>query len=206
MKITHVNAFLLINPPFTRGFLFSFPINTETSSAALVMDAVSPQLRGHPQMPRKKRSNRSNRLTISVSPRTVSVARNTTSPDVASRSTSAAAISPESPLGASITWLDQASGAGSSGTVRGPERGNTPPLTPFPPWISESEEEDGQWDGNNVAAGRRRVRSGHSVQGGGSVMHSFVLAVQSIVSLAVFSALACVLVWEDESDKGTEEW
>ncbi|KAF4983899.1 hypothetical protein FZEAL_775 [Fusarium zealandicum] len=100
--------------------------------------------------------------------------------------------------------------AESAETVRGPvilERGATPPLTPFPPWVSEDEDEERcnrQWQGtveiHDSRAGNKRqsLDCGHiplvvmRVEASriiSSAIHGFVLALQSVIALAVFGAL-----------------
>lgn len=112
----------------------------------------------------------------------------------------------------------------STDTVRGPttERESTPPLTPFPPWIDDSEEDwqargwqDGH-QGNRAAPKRQRESIRYApfavVEAEtrwllSSILHGVVLALQFSIALAVFSALMSVAVWKKpDSDVQFWEW
>lgn len=111
----------------------------------------------------------------------------------------------------------------STETVRGPpivETAATPPLTPFPPWLGDSEPEEPRtstitggsstergrgvsWDKRlhkiALQSERRRMRR--------SVMHSVVLAMQCAAALAVFSVSVGATVWQrDESTAEFWDW
>jgi hypothetical protein len=197
---------------------------------------------------RKKRSNRSSALTLSLSPERAQQPqqRNFTSPakaspsmrsslvfpDLLSRSASSAThhrnISGSGPSpGTSLASIDYPSRAESALTIRAPtahERGGSPPLTPFPPWVSEEEDEgDGEcenrnWEGSMTRTDGKR----HSYDGGhvpvtimrvegrwvvSSVVHGLVLVLQFAVTLGVFSALMWVTVWkENEPGNDFDNW
>ncbi|KAF7561253.1 hypothetical protein G7046_g2878 [Stylonectria norvegica] len=112
--------------------------------------------------------------------------------------------------------------AASTETVRGPRV--TPPLTPFPPWVSGSEGgEDCDVRGWGVVNGQERgageSRGGYEdgrlatmvgLEGRwllSSVMHGVVLAMQCAAALIVFAALAWMSVWKmGEEDSGFWQW
>ncbi|KAF4459700.1 hypothetical protein FALBO_13550 [Fusarium albosuccineum] len=121
--------------------------------------------------------------------------------------------------------------AESTETVRGSldrERGATPPLTPFPPFLLGPRERDEEaydpcvWEGSmqlseSVAHGKRQSYDGGHVPVTvmriesrwviNSVMHGFVLALQFVVALGVFGALMWVTVWkENEPGNDFAEW
>ncbi|KAJ4327533.1 hypothetical protein N0V84_002061 [Fusarium piperis] len=140
------------------------------------------------------------------------------------------------PLSASLVSADYGSirserseeRADSTETVRGPltvDRGGTPPLTPFPRWVSDDEDEscDVQgWDESVQQSTSRMDGKRHSYDNGhipvtivrlegrwviSSAIHGFVLVMQFAVSLGVFSALMWVTVWkEDEPGNDFTEW
>ncbi|KAF5648358.1 integral peroxisomal membrane [Fusarium sp. NRRL 52700] len=136
---------------------------------------------------RKKRSNRSSALTLSLSPEHAQQTqqRNLTSPAKASPSMRSSLVSPDllsrsassatyhrnisgfgpSP-GTSLASIDYPSRAESALTIRAPttlERGDSPPLTPFPPWVSEEEDEGGEdcenrnWEGSTTRTDGKRL-------------------------------------------------
>ncbi|KAF4345921.1 hypothetical protein FBEOM_63 [Fusarium beomiforme] len=200
---------------------------------------------------RKKRSNRSSALTLSLSPERAqqqSQQRNLTSPakvspsmrssivspNILSRSASTAthhrSISASGPSpGTSLASIDYRSRTESALTIRAPatlERGGTPPLTPFPPWVSDEEEEDESdgdcenrnwersttrtdgkrhsYDGGNVSVTIARVEGRWIVS---SVIHGLVLVLQFAVTLGVFSALMWVAVWKkNEPGNDFDNW
>ncbi|KAF7552468.1 hypothetical protein G7Z17_g4314 [Cylindrodendrum hubeiense] len=101
----------------------------------------------------------------------------------------------------------------STGTVRGPttERRSPPPLTPFPPWIGDSEEEwqARGWQDPNQAMRAAPKRQRESIRYApfavvevetrwllSSIIHGIVLALQFSIALAVFSALISVAIWK----------
>ncbi|KAH7185885.1 uncharacterized protein B0J16DRAFT_372641 [Fusarium flagelliforme] len=109
-------------------------------------------------------------------------------------------------------------------TVRPPtstlERGGTPPLTPFPPWVSEEEDEGDEecenrtwensttkrhsYDGGHVPVTIVRVEGRWVVS---SVIHGLVLVLQFAVTLCVFSALMWITVWkENEPGNDFDNW
>ncbi|KAF5667780.1 integral peroxisomal membrane [Fusarium circinatum] len=197
---------------------------------------------------RKKRSNRSSALTLALSPENAqqpqqrnltspakaspSMRSSLVSPDLLSRSASSAThhrnISASGPSpGTSLASIDYPSRAESALTIRAPttlERGGSPPLTPFPPWVSEEEDEgDGDcenrnWEGSTTRTDGKR----HSYDGGhvpvsisrvegrwvvSSVVHGLVLVSQFVVTLGVFSALMWVTVWkENEPGNDFDNW
>jgi hypothetical protein len=109
-------------------------------------------------------------------------------------------------------------------TVRAPDRGGSPPLTPFPPWVSEEEDEGDEecenrtWEGSTTRTDGKR----HSYDGShvpvtivrvegrwvvSSVIHGLVLALQFTVTLGVFSALMWITVWkENEPGNDFDDW
>ncbi|RGP77487.1 hypothetical protein FLONG3_4406 [Fusarium longipes] len=108
-------------------------------------------------------------------------------------------------------------------TIRPPttlERGGSPPLTPFPPWVSEEEDEGEDECENRTWEGSTTKR--HSYDGGhvpvtilhvegrwvvSSVMHGLVLALQFAVTLGVFGALMWITVWkENEPGNDFDDW
>ncbi|RSL53573.1 hypothetical protein CEP54_010322 [Fusarium duplospermum] len=114
--------------------------------------------------------------------------------------------------------------ADSTETVRGPlslDRGGTPPLTPFPRWVSDDEDDVRGWD-ESVQQSTSRMDNKHGYDGRNvpvtivrlegrwiisSAIHGFVLVMQFAVSLGVFSALMWVTVWkEDEPGNDFTEW
>lgn len=136
------------------------------------------------------------------------------------------------PLSASLVSADYGSirseppeeRADSTETVRGPltlDRGGTPPLTPFPRWVSDDEDDVRGWDGS-VQQSTRMDNKQHGYDGRhipvtivrlegrwiiSSAIHGFVLVTQFAVSLGVFSALMWVTVWkEDEPGNDFTEW
>ncbi|KAJ4254387.1 hypothetical protein NW762_009982 [Fusarium torreyae] len=204
---------------------------------------------------RKKRSNRTSALTLSLSPERAqqpqqqqqrsatypakpspalrSPRSSLLSPDLLSRSASTVAhhrnISGSGPSpGTSLQSADYGSlrsenRAESSLTVRPPtniERGGSPPLTPFPPWVSEDEDEECEtraWEGYTTRTDKRQSYDGGHVpvtivrvEGRwivSSVIHGLVLALQFTVTLGVFSALMWVTVWkENEPGNDFDEW
>lgn len=140
------------------------------------------------------------------------------------------------PLSASLVSADYGSirserpeeRADSTETVRGPltlDRGGTPPLTPFPRWVSDDEDESCDvrgWDESVQQCTSRMDGKRHSYDNGhvpvtvvrlegrwiiSSAIHGFVLVMQFAVSLGVFSALMWVTVWkEDEPGNDFTEW
>lgn len=106
-------------------------------------------------------------------------------------------------------------------TIRPPtERGGTPPLTPFPPWVSEEEDEGDEecenrtwensttkrhsYDGGHVPVTIVRVEGRWVVS---SVIHGLVLVLQFAVTLGVFSALMWITVWkENEPGNDFDNW
>ncbi|XEV04230.1 hypothetical protein FSHL1_009517 [Fusarium sambucinum] len=109
-------------------------------------------------------------------------------------------------------------------TIRPPtttlSRGGSPPLTPFPPWVSEEEDEGDEecenrtWE--NSTTKRHSCDGGHvpvtilRVEGKwvvSSVIHGLVLALQFAVTLGVFSALMWITVWkENEPGNDFDNW
>ncbi|KAM5346440.1 hypothetical protein ACJ41O_009445 [Fusarium nematophilum] len=225
-----------------------------------------PAPRGASRAHRKKKSNRTNTLSLSLSPefpqpssraiasppRPSPALRSTpslVSPDLHSRSASSTIAHRRNiygtslelrspPIAASLPSVDHASlhsqqlpdaRAESAETVRGPiilDRGSTPPLTPFPPWVSDENEEEEEceargWEESvqrtaSRADGKRRSYDAGRVpltvvrvEGRlivSSIIHGFVLALQSVVALAVFCALMWATVWkENESDNDFAE-
>ncbi|KAF4447502.1 hypothetical protein F53441_8986 [Fusarium austroafricanum] len=205
---------------------------------------------------RKKRSNRTSALTLSLSPEHAQQSqRSITSPAKASPSMRSSLVSPEmlsrsastithhrnlsatgpSP-GTSLASIDYGSmhsdargdstRAESALTIRASttlDRGGSPPLTPFPPWVSEEDEGDGEcenrtWEGSTTRTDGKR----HSYDGGhvpvtivrvegrwvvSSVIHGLVLALQFAVTLCVFSALMWITVWkENEPGNDFDNW
>ncbi|KAM0440017.1 hypothetical protein ACHAPT_001119 [Fusarium lateritium] len=223
-----------------------------------------PPLRGSSRPLRKKRSNRTSNLTISLSPElphqsarsiTSPVKRSPAKPSHALQSAPSSLVSPvrstvtltqqrnysnlspdllAPPLSASLASADYGSlrserheeRADSTETVRGPlDRGRTPPLTPFPPWVSEDEDESCEirgWGGSVQRSTSRMNGKQHGYDGGhvpvtvvrlegrwiiSSAIHGFFLALQFAVALAVFSALMWVTVSkEDEPENDFTEW
>lgn len=106
-------------------------------------------------------------------------------------------------------------------TIRPPtERGGTPPLTPFPPWVSEEEDEGDEecenrtwensttkrhsYDGGHVPVTIVRVEGRWVVS---SVIHGLVLVLQFAVTLGVFNALMWITVWkENEPGNDFDNW
>lgn len=103
----------------------------------------------------------------------------------------------------------------SAATVRGPsacERGPTPPLTPFPPWVGNSddgeESEAREWEGPHHQRDHPTNKRGNEGHGHehhvahekkwlfSSVIHGVVLALQAATALAIFSAMAFIIVWK----------
>ncbi|KAM0226388.1 hypothetical protein ACHAQD_000308 [Fusarium lateritium] len=201
---------------------------------------------------RKKRSGHISNLTLSLSPEGAQQQthqRSITSPAKASpsmRSAHSSLVSPEylSRSASTLTHHRAISGsclspgtsvvdygsmrsdsrAESALTVRAPERGGSPPLTPFPPWVSEEEDEGDEdcenrtWEGSTTRTDGKR----HSYDGShvpltivrvegrsvvSSVIHGLVLALQFTVTLGVFSALMWITVWkEDEPGNDFGDW
>lgn len=108
-------------------------------------------------------------------------------------------------------------------TIRPPttlERGGSPPLTPFPPWVSEEEVEGDEEGENRTWEGSTTKR--HSYDGGhvpvsivrvegrwvvSSVVHGLVLVLQFAVTLGVFGALMWITVWkENEPGNDFDNW
>ncbi|KAJ3467527.1 hypothetical protein MRS44_005091 [Fusarium solani] len=140
------------------------------------------------------------------------------------------------PLSASLVSADYGSirseppeeRADSTETVRGPltlDRGGTPPLTPFPRWVSNDEDDSCDvrgWEESVQQSTSRMDNKQHSYDGRhvpvtivrlegrwiiSSAIHGFVLVTQFAVSLGVFSALMWVTVWkEDEPASDFTEW
>lgn len=140
------------------------------------------------------------------------------------------------PLSASLVSADYGSirseppeeRADSTETVRGPltlDRGGTPPLTPFPRWVSDDEDDSCDvrgWEESVQQSTSRMNNKQHSYDGRhvpvtivrlegrwiiSSAIHGFVLVTQFAVSLGVFSALMWVTVWkEDEPGSDFTEW
>ncbi|RMJ13518.1 hypothetical protein CDV36_006802 [Fusarium kuroshium] len=198
---------------------------------------------------RKKRSTRASNLTISLAPElappssrsiTSPVRRSPARPSPAQQSAPSSLVSPvrgttqqHNYSGPSPDFLAPADygsirserpdeRADSTETVRGPlslDRGGTPPLTPFPRWVSDEDEDDVRawdeqstsrmdnklgFDGRNVPVTVVRLEGRWIVS---SAIHGFVLAMQFAVSLGVFSALMWVTVWkEDEPGNDFTEW
>ncbi|GKT98015.1 hypothetical protein FLAG1_00788 [Fusarium langsethiae] len=108
-------------------------------------------------------------------------------------------------------------------TIRPPttvERGRSPPLTPFPPWVSEEEDEGDEecenrtwensttkrhsYDGGHVPVTILRVEGKWVVS---SVIHGLVLVLQFAVTLGVFSALMWITLWkENEPGNDFDNW
>ncbi|WAO86463.1 Hypothetical protein NCS54_00373700 [Fusarium falciforme] len=140
------------------------------------------------------------------------------------------------PLSASLVSADYGSirseppeeRADSTETVRGPltlDRGGTPPLTPFPRWVSDDEGDSCDvrgWEESVQQSTSRMDNKQHGYDGRhipvtivrlegrwiiSSAIHGFVLVMQFAVSLGVFSALMWVTVWkEDEPGNDFTEW
>ncbi|CAM1502338.1 Fc.00g043220.m01.CDS01 [Cosmosporella sp. VM-42] len=213
----------------------------------------------------RKGDDRSNALTLSLSPRPprASVSSNISphrpsparselapSPEMIGQRTpsvnmqSVSTASPDSlqlkpsashePLPVRSEFLKQRSP--SAATVRGPstsDKARTPPLTPFPPWISDSESISGEesegevWMETNRHSvleplKRHEEHDEHQHQDQhddtqstvtrfdskwlfNSIMHGVILALQFLTSLAVFSALAWVSIWT-KSEGNAEFW
>ncbi|KAF5670522.1 hypothetical protein FHETE_4429 [Fusarium heterosporum] len=201
---------------------------------------------------RKKRSGHPSILTLSLSPEYAQQhpqQRSMTSPAKASpamRPTRSSLASPEylSRSASTLTHHRTISGSGlspgtsvidygsmrsdsraeSSLTIRPTERGGSPPLTPFPPWVSEEEDEGDEdcrnrtWEGSTTRMDGKR----HSYDGShvplmfvrvegrwvvSSVIHGLVLVLQFTVTLAVFGALMWITVWkENEPGNDFDEW
>ncbi|KAK7418205.1 hypothetical protein QQZ08_011358 [Neonectria magnoliae] len=110
--------------------------------------------------------------------------------------------------------------ATSADTIRGPTRdrdATPPPLTPFPPWRGDSEDE---WEHRRWQdAGRESPKRQRDDEGGApfavvgfesrwilsSILHGVVLLLQFVVALAVFSALMWVAVCK-QSEDDTQFW
>lgn len=196
---------------------------------------------------RKKRSTRASNLTISLAPElappssrsiTSPVRRSPARPSPAQQSAPSSLVSPvhttqqHNYSGPSPDFLAPDYGsirserpeerADSTETVRGPlDRGGTPPLTPFPRWVSDDEDDVRGWDGSvqrstsrmdnklgydgrNVPVTVVRLEGRWIIS---SAIHGFVLMMQFAVSLGVFSALMWVTVWkEDEPGNDFTEW
>jgi hypothetical protein len=82
-------------------------------------------------------------------------------------------------------------------------------LTPFPPWISDSEDEEEvqvrRWTGPNAVEALTLVKNRGKVYRNTrphrqwalhSIIDGFILAVQTLTALTVFSALISVAVWK----------
>ncbi|KAF5022028.1 hypothetical protein F66182_5911 [Fusarium sp. NRRL 66182] len=192
---------------------------------------------------RKKRSGRTSALTLSLSSERCQQQqqqqqqqRNITSPAKPSRSARSSLVSPDLPSrsasafthhraisnsgpspGTSLQSADYGSmlRAESAQTVRAQERDRSPPLTPFPPWVSEDDQR--VWEGSTM----RIDGKGQSYYDGqpvtivrfegrwvvSSVVHGLVLALQFTVTLGVFSALMWVTVWEEnEPGNDFDDW
>ncbi|QPC69591.1 hypothetical protein HYE68_000343 [Fusarium pseudograminearum] len=156
------------------------------------------------------------------------------SPDLLPRSASAVphhqqhhrniSVSRPSPSSIDYGSMHSEARAESALTVRPPttlERGGSPPLTPFPPWVSE-EEDEGEEECENRTWGENSTTKRHSYDGGhvpvtilrvegkwvvSSVIHGLVLALQFAVTLGVFSALMWITVWkENEPGNDFDNW
>ncbi|KAH7271130.1 hypothetical protein B0J15DRAFT_389085 [Fusarium solani] len=200
---------------------------------------MEPPLRGPI---RKKRSTRASNLTISLAPElapptsrsiTSPVRRSPARPSPARQSAPSSLVSPvrsttitqqrnysgpspdflAPPLSASLVSADH-------GSIRG-----TPPLTPFPRWVSDDEDDSCDvrgWEESVQQSTSRMDNKQHSYDGRhvpvtivrlegrwiiSSAIHGFVLVTQFAVSLGVFSALMWVTVWkEDEPASDFTEW
>lgn len=104
------------------------------------------------------------------------------------------------------------------------ERGATPPLTPFPPWISDEEDEEEvvpvrRWEGPNAVESLTLVKNRGEVLRHNrpstvesrhqwlfhSIIDGFILVLQTVTALGVLSALVSITAWK-RTDFAVDIW